>query len=190
VGDEKPTMRFSDAAAFTTWLETNHTGHPGIWLRISKKGAAEPSISYDQALDVALAYGWIDGQKRPLDAHYWLQGFTHRRPGSPWSKRNVDKVMAMIEANSMKPSGLAEVDAAKADGRWDRAYAGSSGATASPEFLDALNKNSAAKDFYDTLSAVNRYALYYRIQSAKKPETRARRIEAFVEMLARGETFY
>lgn len=183
-------MRFSDAAAFAAWLDANHDGHAGIWLRIAKKGAPESSVSYDQALDVALSYGWIDGQKRPLDAHYWLQGFTHRRPGSPWSKRNVDKVNAMIAAGSMKPAGLAEVDAAKSDGRWDRAYAGAGSASASPEFLAALNKNRAAKDFYATLSATNRYALYYRIQSAKKPETRAKRIEAFVEMLARGETFY
>lgn len=190
VADEKPVSVFGDPAGFAEWLDVHHAAHSGIWLRISKKGAPEPSVSYDQALDVALAYGWIDGQKRPLDNHYWLQAFTHRRPRSVWSKRNVDKVTAMIAAGTMKPAGLAEVDAAKADGRWQRAYAGSSAAAESPEFLAALGKNPAAKKFYSTLSAANRYAFYYRIQSARKSETRAKRIEAFVEMLARGEAFH
>jgi uncharacterized protein YdeI (YjbR/CyaY-like superfamily) len=190
VADEKTTTRFADAAAFASWLETNHANHPGVWMQIAKKGAPEATVSYNDALDVALAYGWIDGQKRPLDVHYWLQAFTQRRSRSVWSKRNVDKVMAMTSAGTMKPAGLAQVDAAKADGRWERAYEGSSGAKESPEFLAALDGNPAAKQFYSTLNSVNRYALYYRIQSARKDETRARRIEAFVEMLARGETFY
>lgn len=188
--DDKSVESFVDAAAFDAWLAANNADHPGVWMRISKKGAAEPSVSYQEALDVALAWGWIDGQKRPIDEHYWLQAFTQRRPQSVWSKRNVDKVTAMIEAGTIRPAGQAQVDAAKADGRWDRAYEGSASAKESPEFLEALAKNPAAKKFYATLNSTNRYALYFRVQSAKKEETRAARIAAFVEMLAEGKTFY
>jgi uncharacterized protein YdeI (YjbR/CyaY-like superfamily) len=190
MADEKTVLSFPDAAAFASWLEANHADHPGIWMRISKRGAPETTVKYDQALDVALTYGWIDGQKRPVDDHYWLQAFTHRRAQSVWSKRNVDRVTAMTAAGTMRPAGLAEVDAAKADGRWQRAYEGSATADPSPEFLAALDRNPAAKRFYATLNSANRYAFYYRIHSAKKPETRDKRIEAFVEMLARGETFH
>ncbi len=190
MADEKTVEQFADAAAFESWLAANHADHPGIWMKIAKKGAAEPTVSYEDALDVALAYGWIDGQKRPLDAEYWLQAFTQRRPRSVWSKRNVEKATAMIERGAMHPAGLAHVDAARADGRWDRAYEGSRGASPSPEFLAALEANPAAREFYETLSAVNRYAFYYRIQNAKQDDTRARRIAAFVEMLARGETLH
>jgi uncharacterized protein YdeI (YjbR/CyaY-like superfamily) len=190
VADEKTTELFADAAAFATWLETNHSDHPGVWMRIAKRGAPEPSVSYADALDVALAYGWIDGQKRPLDAYYWLQAFTRRRPRSVWSKRNVDKAAAMIAAGTMKPAGLAEVEAARVDGRWDRAYEGSSASEPSPEFLAALEASPAAKSFYGTLSSANRYALYYRIHNVKTQETRDRKIADFVAMLARGETLH
>ena len=190
MSDEKSIEEFADAAEFNEWLAANHADHPGVWLRIAKKGAPTTSVSYDEALDVALCWGWIDGQKKPLDAHYWLQAFTSRRPRSAWSKRNVDKAAAMIEAGTMHPSGLAQVEAAKADGRWERAYAGPAGATESPEFRAALDANPAASTFYATLGSANRFAFYYRIQSAKKEETRARRIEAFVAMLERGETFH
>jgi uncharacterized protein YdeI (YjbR/CyaY-like superfamily) len=188
--DPKPIASFADAAAFDSWLAENHGSHPGIWMRIAKRGAPETSVTYAEALDVALRFGWIDGQKRALDRFYWLQSFTQRRSTSVWSKRNVEKATAMIEAGTMHPAGLAQVEAAKADGRWDRAYEGSPGASASPEFLAALEANPAAKSFYETLNAVNRYALYYRIHSAKKPETRAKRIETFIDMLARGEKFH
>ena len=187
---EREIAQFVDASAFADWLAQNHADHAGIRMRIAKKGSATPTVSYDDAVGVALQFGWIDGPKSSLDDDFYLQTFTPRRPKSVWSKRNVDRVTAMIMEGTMRPAGLAQMEAAKADGRWDRAYEGSRGSTASPEFLKALNKNPAAKKFYKTLSSANRYALYYRIQSAVKPETRDRRIEAFVEMLARGETFH
>ncbi len=190
MAEDKPTLQFADAAAFEAWLAENHADHPGAWLRIAKRGAPTKSIGYGQALDVALAYGWIDGQKRPLDEHYWLQAFTQRRSRSVWSKRNVDKATAMIEAGTMHPAGLAQVEAAKADGRWDRAYAGPASATESAEFLAALDARPMAREFYATLNSANRFAFYYRIQTARKAETRALRIEAFVAMLERGEKFH
>lgn len=187
---EKITLQFENAAAFEAWLAANHVDHPGVWMRIAKKGAPTASVSYQQALDVALAWGWIDGQKRPQDEHYWLQAFTQRRARSVWSKRNVDKALAMIEAGTMHPAGLAQVDAARADGRWDRAYAGSSTVRELPEFLAALDANAAAKTFYATLNSANRFALYYRLQSVKRQETRDRKVLEFVAMLERGETFH
>jgi uncharacterized protein YdeI (YjbR/CyaY-like superfamily) len=190
VADEKPTEQFADAATFDSWLAANHADHPGIWLKIAKKGAPTASVSYQEALDVALAYGWIDGQKRPLNDHYWLQAFTQRRARSVWSKRNVDKAVAMIWAGTMRPAGQAQVDAAKADGRWERAYVGQSAVTESPEFLAALDANPVAREFYASLKSTNRFSIYYRIQTARKAETRASRIEALVAMLERGETFH
>jgi uncharacterized protein YdeI (YjbR/CyaY-like superfamily) len=190
VADEKPTLRFADSESFRDWLENHHADHPGVWLTISKKGAPLPSISYQDALDIALVFGWIDGQKRPLDEHYWLQAFTQRRARSVWSKRNVAKATAMIEAGTMHPAGLAQVEAAKADGRWDRAYAGPAGVVELPEFLSALEANPVAKAFYLSLSSANRFALYYRLQSVKKQQTRDRKIIEFVGMLERGETFH
>jgi uncharacterized protein YdeI (YjbR/CyaY-like superfamily) len=187
---ERPIEQFSDKAAFLVWLERNHTEHPGISMKISKKGASVPTVSYRDAVDAALAYGWVDSQKASLDAEYYLQAFTPRRPRSIWSQRNVDRATVLIESGEMRAAGLAEVEAAKADGRWDRAYAGSAGSTPSPELLAALEKNPAAMEFYQTLSAANRYALYFRIQTAKREDTRDKRIALFVEMLARGETFH
>ncbi len=188
--DGRTIEQFDDQRAFFAWLESNHADHPGIWMRISKKGAGIPTLTYHEAVDAALAYGWVDSQKRSLDDEYYLQAFTPRRPRSIWSKRNVDRATAMIEDGSMRPVGLAQVDAAKADGRWDRAYAGSAGSEPLPEFLEALEQNPAALAFYNTLSAANRYALYFRIQTAKREDTRARRIATFVDMLERGETFH
>jgi uncharacterized protein YdeI (YjbR/CyaY-like superfamily) len=187
---ERVIAQFADASAFAEWLTANHADHAGIRMKIAKRGSETPTISYDDAVGVALQYGWIDGPKASLDSDFYLQTFTPRRPRSVWSKRNVDRVTAFMSAGTMHPAGMAQVEAAKADGRWDRAYEGSRGSTPDPEFLKALNKNPAAKAFYKKLSAANRYALYYRIQSAKKPETRTARIQAFVEMLARGETFH
>lgn len=187
---EREIAQFVDASAFAEWLMVNQAAHPGIRMKIAKSGSATATVSYYDAVGVALQFGWIDGPKSSLDADFYLQTFTQRRPRSVWSKRNVDRVTALIMDGAMHPAGLAQVDAAKADGRWDRAYEGSRGSTPSPEFLKALNKNAEAKKFYKTLNSANRYALYYRIQSAAKPETRDARIEAFVEMLARGETFH
>jgi uncharacterized protein YdeI (YjbR/CyaY-like superfamily) len=187
---DREIAQFADASSFADWLGQNHADHVGIRMKISKRGSETTTVSYDDAVGVALQYGWIDGPKASLDEDFYLQTFTPRRPKSVWSKRNVDRVTALITDGTMHPAGLAQVDAAKADGRWDRAYEGQRGSTPSPEFLKALNKNPAAKAFFKTLDAANRYALYYRIQSAVKPETRDRRIETFVEMLARGETFH
>jgi uncharacterized protein YdeI (YjbR/CyaY-like superfamily) len=187
---DKPFEEFADAAAFRFWLEANHETHAGIRMKIAKKGMGVSTVSYDQALDVALAFGWIDGQKGSFDKVYFTQVFTQRRARSTWSKRNVDKIAVLIESGEMHPAGLAQVEAAKADGRWDRAYEGSAAHTPPPEFLAALEANPAAKEFYATLNSVNRYAIYFRIQNAKRAETRARNVEKFVQMLARGETLY
>jgi len=187
---EREIAQFADASSFADWLAQNHADHAGIRMRIAKRGSETTTVSYEDAVGVALRFGWIDGPKASLDADFYLQTFTPRRPRSVWSKRNVDRVAALIESGEMHPAGLAQVEAAKADGRWDRAYEGSRGSTPDPQFLKALNKNPAAKAFYKTLNSANRYALYYRIQSAVKQETRDRRIEAFVEMLARGEIFH
>ena len=188
--DERIIGEFAGVDEFRAWLHENHAQHPGVWLRIGKGAAAATTISYQDALLVALEFGWIDGPKNAMDSQFWLQRFTHRRPRSVWSKRNVELVTTMIENGTLRPSGLAEVEAAKADGRWERAYEGSAGATPTPEFLAALDANPDAKAFYEKLNAANRYALYYRIQSAKREDTRARRIATFVEMLARGEAFH
>ena len=187
---ERSTEEFADAASFRSWLAEHHATSPGIWLKVGKKAGGIVTFSRDQALDVALAFGWIDGQARPGDESRWLQGFTRRTSRSPWSKRNCAKAEQLIAAGLMDPSGLAEVDRAKADGRWDRAYDGQRDIQEPPDFLAALAANSAARDFYPSLSRTNRYAILYRIHDAKRPETRANRIAKFVEMLARGEKIY
>jgi len=190
VADEKTIEEFDSSESLRAWLELHHDSSPGIWLKIAKKGTGVVTTTYDEALDVALTYGWIDSQKRSYDDTYFLQAFTRRRPRSPWSNRNREKAEAMIAAGTMRPGGLAEVDAAKGDGRWDRAYDGQSNAEPPADFLKALEQNPDAKAFYATLNGINRYAIYYRIQAAKRPETRAGRVEKFVAMLARGETIH
>jgi uncharacterized protein YdeI (YjbR/CyaY-like superfamily) len=147
-------------------------------------------VTYDEALQIALTFGWIDGQKRPQDARFWLQGFTRRGARSVWSKRNCEKAQALIDAGLMEPSGLAEVDRAKADGRWANAYDGQRGAQEPPDWIAALAAKPAALQFYGTLNSANRYAILYRIQDAKRTETRAARIAKFTEMLERGEKLY
>jgi uncharacterized protein YdeI (YjbR/CyaY-like superfamily) len=190
VPDQKTVEQFADQRAFFAWLEKNHEDHPGIWMKISKKGASDPTLTYAEAVDAALAFGWVDSQKGSLDDQYYLQAFTHRRPRSLWSKRNVDRATALIDDGTMRPAGLVEVETAKSDGRWDRAYAGSRGAEAPPDFLAALDANPKARSFYATLNSANRFALYFRIQTAKREDTRAKRIASFIDMLERGETFH
>lgn len=189
-GAERSVEQFADSAAFVAWLRSNHDTHPGIWMRIAKKAAPVATISYPDAVDAALAWGWIDGQRRPLDEHFFLQGFTRRAPRSVWSRRNADRVRALEEAGAMSPAGLREVAAARADGRWDSAYEGAATATAPDDFLAELRAVPEAAAFYETISAANRYAIYWRVTQAKRPETRARRISLFVDMLARGETLH
>ena len=190
MGGERTTERFAGPEEFRAWLLEHHDSSAGIWLKLAKKGSGLTSITYDEAVEVALTFGWIDGQARPGDDTYYLQGFTRRRPQSPWSRRNRDRVEALIAAGAMEPSGLAEVERARADGRWDRAYESPRTATPPDDLLEALAARPAARDFFETLNSTNRYAILYRIQDAKRPETRARRIARFVEMLERGEKPY
>src|SRR5262249_12716993 len=159
---------FGSAADWHDWLAANSATARGIWLKTAKSGAPEPTVSYAEALDVALCFGWIDGQKGALDTHYWLQRFTPRKAGNEWSKINAEKAEALITAGQMQPAGLREVELAKADGRWERAYAGQAAATVPEDLQAALAANPAAAEFFETISRVNRYAILYRIQSVKR----------------------
>ncbi|MCX4410143.1 YdeI/OmpD-associated family protein [Streptomyces sp. NBC_01764] len=190
VTQDLETVAFESAEAFQTWLGENHAASRGVWLKLRKKGPGIVALDYAQALDVALCYGWIDGQKAKFDDQWWLQRFTPRRPRSKWSKVNRDKVSALIEQGRMHPSGQAEVDRAKADGRWEAAYDGAKTATVPDDLTAALTADPAAAEFFETLDRQNRYAILYRVQDAKKAETRARRIEKYVAMLAKGEKLY
>ena len=181
---------FKSPAEFRSWLKKNHTDSHGIWLRIFKKGSGEKSISYAEALDQALCYGWIDGQKQAHDAHSWLQKFTPRRPGSGWSKINTTHVERLIKSGQMAPAGLKAVEAAKNDGRWQAAYDSPRNAAPPDDFLRALENDRNAKAFFETLNRANIYSIVYRLQTAKKPETRKRRMKMILEMLARGEKFH
>ena len=172
------------------WLKKHHATSGGLWLKIAKRGAAEPSVTYPEAVEIALCWGWIDGQKKGLDEQHFLQRFTPRRARSIWSKINVDKAEALIAAGRMQAPGLAQVDAAKADGRWARAYDGARTSTVPGDLTAALEAEPRAKAFFAALNASNRYAVLWRIQTAVKAETRARRIAQLVQMLARGETIH
>jgi uncharacterized protein YdeI (YjbR/CyaY-like superfamily) len=189
LADVGPTL-FKNAKAFETWLKKHHAKSDGIWLMIAKKGADAPSVTYPEAVEIGLCWGWIDGQKKGLDDQHFLQRFTPRRARSIWSKVNVGKVAALIEAGRMQPPGQAQIDAAKADGRWDQAYDGARTSTVPEDLVAALDANPPAKAFFATINASNRYAVLWRIQTAAKPETRAKRIAQLVEMLARGETVH
>lgn len=169
------------------WLEKNCGKSPGVWLRLGKKNSAVRSVSYKEALDVALCHGWIDGQKRPQNEKTWLQRFAPRAEKSLWSKINREKVAALIASGEMKAAGLKAIAAAKKDGRWDAAYDSPSGAAVPEDLQAALDGNARAQTFFDKLDRANRYAVLWRIQTAKKAETRARKIREFVEMLERGE---
>jgi uncharacterized protein YdeI (YjbR/CyaY-like superfamily) len=185
-----PVLGFTDQGAWESWLAGQHSTSPGIWLKIPKKGAGAPGVSYPEALAAALCYGWIDGQKGRLDDEYWLQRFGPRRPGSRWSKINTEKAAELIEAGLMQPAGLREVELARADGRWDAAYEGQRTMGVPEDLAAELARNQAAAAFFAELSSVNRYAILYRIGDAKRPETRARRIAKYVAMLAAHETIH
>jgi uncharacterized protein YdeI (YjbR/CyaY-like superfamily) len=184
------TSLFKNARAFETWLKKHHASSDGLWLQIAKRGADHPSVTYAEAVEIALCWGWIDGQKKGLDDQHFLQRFTPRRARSVWSKVNVEKVAALIAAGRMQAPGLAQIEAAKADGRWARAYDGARTSVVPDDLLAALDAQPQAKAFFATVNAANRYAVLWRIQTAVKPETRARRIEQLVNMLARGETVH
>lgn len=181
---------FASAEAWETWLAEQHAASPGVWLKLAKKGSETESVTYPEAVDVALCYGWIDGQTKRYDDAHWLQRFTPRRSRSKWSKINRGKVAALIEQGRMQPAGLVEVERAKADGRWDAAYEAPSNATVPADLQEALDGNAKALEFFATLNKTNRYAILHRIQDAKRPETRARRIASFVDMLAEHEKLY
>jgi uncharacterized protein YdeI (YjbR/CyaY-like superfamily) len=184
------TRSFHSAREFRDWLEKHHAQSEGLLLRIFKKDSGIATVSYPEALDQALCFGWIDGQKKPLDEKSWLQKFTPRRPRSGWSKKNKEHAARLIASGAMTAVGLNQVDAAKADGRWEAAYDSQANASVPQEFLDALTRNKQASAFYKTLNKTNLYSIAYRLQTAKRAETKAKRIKSIVAMLALGKTFH
>jgi uncharacterized protein YdeI (YjbR/CyaY-like superfamily) len=187
---EPPIVEFKTADEWRQWLAQNHEQSAGVWLRFYKKAAGVTSVNYAEALDEALCYGWIDSQLKKYDDKSYLQKFTPRRSKSVWSRRNIEHIERLIKEGRMQPAGLKQVAAAKADGRWHRAYDSPANMETPADFLEALNKNHTAKKFFQTLNKTNTYAIAWRLQTAKKPETRQRRIEVIIAMLAEGKKFY
>jgi uncharacterized protein YdeI (YjbR/CyaY-like superfamily) len=190
MADELPIHLFADPEELEAWLEENGDSLDGVWLKIAKKGSGKSSVTYAEALELALCFGWIDSQKRGFDEEYFLQRFTPRRPRGRWSKINREKAEALIAAEWMRPAGLAEVEAAKADGRWEDAYEGQRTAEVPEDLQRELDASPAAAKFFAGLDSANRYAVIYRLGEAKKPETRERRLHKFVAMLERGEKIH
>lgn len=185
-----PVLLFTSQQDWHGWLEENHNKHQGLWLKHAKKSSGKQSVSYGEALEEALCYGWIDSQKQAYDKDYYLQKFTPRGPKSVWSKINVSKVESLIKMGRIQPAGLAAIDLAKQDGRWDAAYDSPSASTVPEDLQAALNENPKAKQFFETLNKANVYAFCWRVQTAKKPETRKARVESFIDMLNRGEKLH
>ena len=190
MSDRLPTIFFASAAEWEEWLEANHAASPGVRLRIAKKNTGIQSVRYPEVLESALCFGWIDGQREALDENYFLQRFTPRQPRSRWSKINREKAEGLVAAGRMRPAGLAEVERAKADGRWEAAYESQSRIAIPDDLERELATRPQAKEFFFRLSSQNRYSILYRLQDAKKPETRARRLAKFVAMLEAGETIH
>ncbi len=188
--DGYPIMTFMLSEDFEQWLAEHHQKADGVWLRIFKKAADETGISRKEALDEALCYGWIDGQVKKENERSYLQKFTPRRARSLWSKRNTEHIARLTKLGKMKPAGIREVEKAKADGRWERAYDPPSEMTMPEDFLEELAKHPKAKKFYDTLNKTNRWAIFWRLQTAKKPETRQRRMNKILEKLSKKEKFH
>lgn len=188
--NDDPVLLFASRKAWEAWLAEQHAAADGLWLKLAKKGSGIDSVTRAEALEVALTYGWIDGQARTIDDRYWLQRFTPRRARSMWSKINREAATRLIERGEMKPAGLREVERAKADGRWDAAYEAQSTATVPEDLQRELDANDKAREFFSTLDSRNRYAILHRMQDAKKPETRTRRIEKYVAMLREGKKIY
>lgn len=185
-----PIIPLDSQEKWEQWLADNYASSDGVWLQLFKKGSGKKTITRAEALDEALCYGWIDGQSKSYNSESWLQKFTPRRARSVWSKVNIQNVGRLIEAGKMKPAGLQQIEAAKLDGRWERAYDSPSASTVPDDFLQELDKDRKAKAFFETLNKTNTYAITYRLQTAKKPETREKRMKAILEMLAKGEKFY
>jgi len=185
-----PVLSFASKDEFASWLDEHHASSDGLWIKVAKKGSGVPSVYTPEALDVALCHGWIDGQRRSLDDTYFLQKYTPRRARSKWSKINVGKVEALIAAGEMRPAGFAEIERAKADGRWDAAYASPRNMQVPPDLQAELDKDPAAAAFFASLDSTNRYAILYRLHDAKRPETRARRLQQYLDALRRGEKLH
>ncbi len=185
-----PILQCETPKAWETWLDQHHATTSGVWLRLAKKASGDRSVTYQEALEVALCYGWIDGQKKGYDDRSWLQKFTPRSARSLWSKVNKEKVQQLISNGLMKPAGLKAIERAQQNGQWEAAYEAQSRATIPSDLQEALDQNPKAKDFYMTLDSRNRYAILFRVQTAKKAETRARRIQQFVSMLEKQEKLY
>jgi uncharacterized protein YdeI (YjbR/CyaY-like superfamily) len=185
--DGRPILAFASPEAWEAWLEREYATSDGVWLRFAKKGSGVESVAYAEAVEVGLCYGWIDSHTLSLDERFYLQKFTPRRARSKWSRINRDKVEELTRQGRMRPAGLAEVDRAKHDGRWEAAYAPPVSAEVPDDLQQALGANAKAAEFFSTLNKSNRYAILYQLQDAKKPETRTRRLEKFVAMLERGE---
>ena len=183
-------ISFKSPKDWASWLAKNHSKSSSVWLRLFKKDSGVASVTYAEALDEALCYGWIDGQLEKYDEKSWLRKFTPRRPKSVWSKRNIEQVNRLTQAGKMKPSGLKEIEAAKRDGRWERAYDSPSAMQVPQDFHKKLSKDKKAKEFFSTLNKANVYSIAWRLQTANKPETRAKRMKAIIEMLKRGEKFH
>jgi len=190
VKTDLPVVHFEKAEILNDWLEKNHMNSSGIWLRIFKKNSGILSINYDQALDEALCFGWIDGQVKSYDDKSYIQKFTPRRARSMWSKRNIEHVKRLENEGRMKPSGIKEAEAAKSDGRWDRSYDSPSNMTIPEDFLNELSKDPLSEGFFNNLNKSNKYAIAWRLQTAKKTETRTKRMKAILEMLAKGKKFH
>jgi uncharacterized protein YdeI (YjbR/CyaY-like superfamily) len=186
--DELPLIEFADRAAWEAWLRENHDDSDGLWLMLAKKGSPRATVTQQEAITVALCWGWIDGQIGRHDEYFYKQRFTHRRPRSKWSQINCGRATELVASGHMQPPGLEEVEKAKADGRWEASYEPQSTATVPDDFAKALAANPDAEQFFATLTGVRRYSFLYRIQDAKRPETRARRIEKFVTLLAQKQT--
>ena len=186
----EPVKAFATAKAWEAWLAKHHAVSTGLWVRFHKKNSGRPTVGRAEALDVALCYGWIDAQAKPLDQDSWLQRFTPRGPKSGWSKINLGHAERLMKAKRMRPAGLARIQEAQADGRWQRAYDSPKAMAVPEDFLKALGKDKKAKAFFDTLNRANLYAIAYRLQTAKKPETRQRRMEQILEMMAQGKKFH
>ena len=186
----KEIRRFGKLSDWEAWLVENYRSSPGVWLRLAKKGSGLQSVTYAEALDVALCHGWIDGQKLGESEQCWLQRFSPRSDRSIWSRINREKAQALIVSGRMKPAGHAAIEAAKKNGNWDAAYESPKAATVPPDFQAALDANPPAREFFDSLDRANRYAVLFRIQTAKKPETRVRKIQEFIQMLKRRERLH
>jgi uncharacterized protein YdeI (YjbR/CyaY-like superfamily) len=188
--DGKPILSFASPEEWEAWLEQEHATSDGVWIKFAKKGSGVASVVYAEAVEAGLCYGWIDSQALSLDERFYLQKFTPRRARSKWSRVNRDKVEELTRQGRMRPAGLAEVERAKGDGRWEAAYSSPASATVPDDLQRALDANPTAAEFFATLNKSNRFAIVYQLEDAKKPETRTRRLQKFVAMLERGEKLY